>query len=82
MRHRWKRGAAVLLTASMLFSNISITGLAEEDVATQAVEETRAEKKSVETEAPTEKPTEAPTDSDPPDPDSQVRINSTYCHPA
>ena len=43
MRHRWKRGAAVLLTASMLFSNISITGLAEEDVATQAAEETQAE---------------------------------------
>ena len=62
MRHRWKRGAAVLLTASMLFSNISITGLAEEDVATQAAEETQAETKPVETEAPTEKPTEAPTE--------------------
>ena len=47
MRHRWKRGAAVLLTASMLFSNISITGLAEEDVATQAAEETQAETKAM-----------------------------------
>ena len=56
MRHRWKRGAAALLTASMLFSNISMTGLAEEEPAQAEEIATQAE------EAPTEAPaTEAQT---------------------
>lgn len=71
MRHNWKKGAAALLTASMLFSNISMTGLAEketaqaEEIATQAEEApTEAPATEAPTEAPapaTEAPTEAPT---------------------
>ena len=70
MRHRWKRGAAALLTASMLFSNISMTGLAEEESAQAEEIATQAEEAPTEvpaTEAPTEAPatealTEAPTE--------------------
>ena len=68
MRHRWKRGAAALLTASMLFSNISMTGLAEEEPAQAEEIATQAEEAPTEapaTEAPTEAPapaTEAPTE--------------------
>ena len=68
MRHRWKRGAAALLTASMLFSNISMTGLAEEEAAQAEEIATQAEEAPTEapaTEAPTEAPapaTEAPTE--------------------
>ena len=69
MRHRWKRGAAALLTASMLFSNISMTGLAEEESAQAEEIATQAEEAPTEapaTEAPTEAPaTEAPTEAPP-----------------
>ena len=68
MRHNWKKGAAALLTASMLFSNISMTGLAEEETAQAEEIATQAEEAPTEapaTEAPTEAPapaTEAPTE--------------------
>ena len=66
MRRNWKRGAAALLTASMLFSNISITGLAEEASAQAEEASAQAEEAPAPTtEAPTEAPapaTEAPTE--------------------
>ena len=71
MRHNWKKGAAALLTASMLFSNISMTGLAEEETAQAEEIATQAE------EAPTEAPaTEAPTEAPAPATEAQTESHT------